>query len=55
MIAGKSLETWRAEFPLLQDLMDLEETSWFTPMVTPTAEALAEVGLSTADIDAGGR
>lgn len=52
MIAGKSLETWRAEFPLLQDLMDLEETSWFTPMVTPTAEALAEVGLSTANIDA---
>lgn len=50
-IAGKPRETWLAEFPLIRELIHLRETSWFTPTLVPTAEAIADVGLTTADVD----
>ncbi len=50
MVLGKSLASWRAEYPLLDELIALRETSWFNPGVAPAAEALADVGLSAADV-----
>ena len=50
MVLGKSLASWRAEYPLLDELIALRETSWFNPAVAPAAEALADVGLSAADV-----
>lgn len=51
IIAGKPLQSWVAEFPLIADLRALEEVAWFNPAVAPAAEALADVGLTRADID----
>ncbi|MGQ7956708.1 D-serine ammonia-lyase [Pseudomonas sp. SP16.1] len=50
MILGQSLATWRAQYPLLDELIALRETSWFNPAVAPAAQALADVGLSAADV-----
>lgn len=50
MVLGKSLASWRAEYPLLDELIALRETCWFNPAVAPAAEALADVGLSAADV-----
>lgn len=50
MVLGKSLAAWRAEYPLLDELIALRETSWFNPGVVPASEALADVGLSAADV-----
>ena len=50
MVLGKSLASWRAEYPLLDELIALRETSWFNPAVAPASEALADVGLSAADV-----
>ena len=52
LIAGKSLNTWLHEFPLLRELRALKELSWFNPTVQPAAQALPGVGLTVADIDA---
>lgn len=46
LIAG-----WR-EDPLIRDIMARREVSWFNPAVRPVAEALGDVGLNRADIDA---
>ena len=50
MILGQPLAQWRAQYPLLDELIALRETSWFNPAVAPAAEALADVGLSAADV-----
>lgn len=49
-VLGKSMEEWAAEFPLIADLRQLRELSWFNPAVKPAAEALPEVGLTAEDI-----
>ena len=49
-IAGKSMDEWVAEFPLLGKLQSLEEVSWFNPQVKPTAQGLSEVGLTSEDV-----
>lgn len=51
LIAGKTLDAWLRELPLLQDLMALRQASWFNPALQPAAQALPEVGLTVADID----
>ena len=51
LIAGKTLDAWLREHPLLQDLMALRQASWFNPALQPAAQALPEVGLTLADID----
>ncbi|PVZ71985.1 D-serine ammonia-lyase [Pelagibaculum spongiae] len=38
------------KFPLLQSLINLEETCWFNPKITSFTEALPDVGLTAADI-----
>ncbi|EIK54206.1 D-serine dehydratase [Stutzerimonas stutzeri TS44] len=52
MIHGKTLEAWCASHPLLRELLALRETAWFNPAIAPTATALADVGLTAADVAA---
>lgn len=50
MILGSTLEQWYARFPLIRDLVALQQTTWFNPGVAPTAHALGDVGLTAADV-----
>ena len=45
------IQTLIARFPLLRQLQNLQETSWFNPQTTTLAEALPYVGLSQADVE----
>ncbi|MCY1167086.1 MAG: D-serine ammonia-lyase [Pseudomonadota bacterium] len=49
-ILGKTLEDWTTSHPLIRELVDLQETSWFNPATAPTAEALGDVGLTAVDV-----
>ncbi|TWC43240.1 D-serine ammonia-lyase [Pseudomonas sp. SJZ079] len=51
MLLGKSLATWCQEYPLLNQLIALQESSWFNPRIARAAEALQDVGLTQADVD----
>ena len=50
MMAGKTLADWKASHPLINDLMELHECSWFTPVRVPTAEALKDVPLDAGNV-----
>lgn len=50
MISGKTLESWYATHPLIRELVELQETSWFNPGTAPVAEALQDVGLTADDV-----
>ncbi len=50
MILNKTLALWRQDFPLINELIALKETSWFNPNVARAAAALADVGLTAADV-----
>lgn len=50
-IHGKTLAQWCEEYPLVKDLVKLNEVSWFNPSVEKSAKALPEVGLDVDDID----
>ncbi|MFG0631065.1 D-serine ammonia-lyase [Pseudomonas sp. xss_2] len=50
MILGSTLEQWYARFPLIRDLVALQQTTWFNPGVVPTPQALVDVGLTAADV-----
>ena len=52
MILGKTLESWCASYPLIRDLVALQETTWFNPGVAPVAQAIGDVGLTEADVAA---
>ncbi|MND54578.1 D-serine dehydratase [compost metagenome] len=52
MIHGKTLQAWCSSHPLIEDLVALRETRWFNPHIAPAAQALADVGLSAADVSA---
>lgn len=43
-------QTLTQQFPLLQQLINLEEVSWFNPNITSLEEGLPYVGLDAADI-----
>ncbi|MFA5607118.1 MAG: D-serine ammonia-lyase [Leucobacter sp.] len=51
LIHGATVDEWERRAPVISDLVALHETEWFVPAVTATAEALGDVGLTTADID----
>lgn len=51
MLLGKPLTTWCDEYPLLNQLIALQETSWFNPRIACAAEALQDVGLTQTDVD----
>lgn len=44
------MTTLIAQFPLLEDLIALKETTWFNPSTTSLAEGLPYVGLTTEDV-----
>ena len=50
MILGRTLENWCASYPLIRELVALQETTWFNPGVAPVAQALADTGLTSADV-----
>lgn len=50
MLNKETLASWRQDYPLLDDLIALKECSWFNPAVTTTELALADVGLTAADV-----
>lgn len=50
MILGRTLESWYASYPLIRDLVALQETTWFNPNVASAAQALGDVGLTAADV-----
>lgn len=46
-----TITTLTAQFPLIEDLIALKETTWFNPRTTTLAEGLPYVGLTKADVD----
>ncbi|OLF54517.1 D-serine ammonia-lyase [Pseudomonas chlororaphis] len=50
MIAGQTLATWTQRYPLLEALIALRETTWFTPTRAPLAEGLGDLALTAADV-----
>lgn len=50
-VLGKSIGQWTQEFPLLNDLMECREVSWFNTKRVPCQQAIIDVGLTKADID----
>ena len=50
MFLGKTLESWCDSYPLIRELVALQETTWFNPGVAPVAQAIADVGLTSADV-----
>ena len=50
MILGRTLESWYASYPLIRNLVALQETTWFNPGVAPVAQAIGDVGLTSADV-----
>lgn len=52
MIHGKTLEAWQQSHPIIAELVALKPTSWFNPGIAKAAEALRDVGLTAADVQA---
>ena len=50
MILGRTLESWYTRYPLIRDLVALQETTWFNPSVASVAQAIGDVGLTAADV-----
>ena len=50
MILGRTLESWYTRYPLIRDLVALQETTWFNPGVASVAQAIGDVGLTAADV-----
>ena len=46
-----NITTLTAQFPLVEDLMALKETTWFNPRTTSLAEGLPYVGLTQTDVN----
>lgn len=46
-----TITTLTAQFPLVEDLIALKETTWLNPRATTLAEGLPYVGLTKADVD----
>ena len=50
MILGRTLESWYTRYPLIRDLVALQETTWFNPGVASVVQAIGDVGLTAADV-----
>jgi len=46
-----NITTLIAQYPLVEDLIALKETTWLNPKATTLAEGLPHVGLTQADVD----
>lgn len=52
MVHGKTLDAWYQSHPIIEDLVSLQETTWFNPAIAPASQALADVGLTADDVKA---
>ena len=50
MIAGRSLAQWKSDFPLIDDLSRYKEVYWENEKIMNTADALADLELTKADV-----
>ena len=50
MLPEHTLAALREQFPLINALTALQPLNWFNPRIAPAAEALADVGLTVADV-----
>jgi D-serine dehydratase len=51
IVQGKTIEQWRAEQPVLAEVIACRETWWCNPAIIDATMALAATGLSSTDID----
>lgn len=51
MILGKSLETWKKEFPIITDICGLQETCWCNPQKEASDKAIPACPLTVADVE----
>lgn len=51
LIHGKTAAQWISDLPLLKELMQEQETTWFNDQVLPAKEGIERVGLTVTDVD----
>ena len=51
LIHGKTAAQWISDLPLLQELMQEQETTWFNDQVLPAKDGIERVGLTVTDVD----
>lgn len=51
LIHGKTAAQWISDLPLLQELMQEQETTWFNDQVLPAKDGIERVGLTVRDVD----
>lgn len=49
-IAGKTVSEWKAEIPVISDIIDKNETMWLNPHLLPFDEAITSSALQADDI-----
>lgn len=50
-VLGRPLGAWLTAYPLIRDLMDGRESTWFNPGIAPAAVGLGDVGLTMMDVE----
>ena len=51
LIHGKTAAQWTRDLPLLKELMQEQETTWFNDQVLPAKDGIERVGLTVTDVD----
>lgn len=51
LIKQRALSAWLEQYPLLKDLIDYKEISWFNPAILPYAQGVRATTLSKANVD----
>lgn len=51
LIHGKTAAQWTSDLPLLKELMQEQETTWFNGQVLPAKDGIERVGLTVTDVD----
>ena len=51
LIHGKTAAQWISDLPLLKELMQEQETTWFNDQVLPAKDGIERVGLKVTDVD----
>jgi D-serine dehydratase len=52
LIAGTMYREWLERYPLLEEIVALNEVTWLNPAVQPVATVLPELDVGTGDVDA---
>lgn len=51
MILGKNMETWKNEYPLLNEIIDLKEVIWINENTKPAKEVMNTLSVSESDVE----